>query len=90
MKVGTKELKNRLSEYLGHVKRGEIVHVTDRGKVVAEIRPVAERSSREDRIVLELAAEGAVTRGTGRMVDFEPVRLRRGVRVSRWIVDERR
>jgi antitoxin (DNA-binding transcriptional repressor) of toxin-antitoxin stability system len=31
MKVGTKELKSRLSQYLGHVKRGAVVHVTDRG-----------------------------------------------------------
>jgi antitoxin (DNA-binding transcriptional repressor) of toxin-antitoxin stability system len=37
--VGVRELKNRLSEYLRHVRGGEGVLVTDRGEVVAEIGP---------------------------------------------------
>jgi antitoxin (DNA-binding transcriptional repressor) of toxin-antitoxin stability system len=36
--VGVRELKNRLSEYLRAVKRGERILVTDRGQVVAELR----------------------------------------------------
>jgi len=36
--VGVRELKNRLSHYLAEAKRGEVVLVTDRGQVVAEIR----------------------------------------------------
>lgn len=36
--VGIKELKNKLSEYLRLVKSGEVVLVTDRGDVVAELR----------------------------------------------------
>ncbi len=41
--VAIKELKNRLSAYLREVARGEIVLVTDRGRVVAELRrPVTE------------------------------------------------
>jgi len=35
--VGIRELKNRLSEYLRMVRAGELVQVTDRGTVVAEI-----------------------------------------------------
>jgi len=37
--VGIRELKNSLSEYLRMVRRGEEILVTDRGTVVAEIRP---------------------------------------------------
>ncbi|MBI2829260.1 MAG: type II toxin-antitoxin system prevent-host-death family antitoxin [Acidobacteria bacterium] len=37
--VGVRELKNRLSEYLRHVRSGEGVLVTDRGEVVAELTP---------------------------------------------------
>lgn len=37
--VGVRELKNRLSEYLRIVRSGEPVLVTDRGVVVAELRP---------------------------------------------------
>jgi antitoxin (DNA-binding transcriptional repressor) of toxin-antitoxin stability system len=36
--VGLKVLKNRLSEYIRAVAAGEIVLVTDRDRVVAEIR----------------------------------------------------
>lgn len=39
--VGVKELKARLSEYLRYVKAGEPVLITDRGEVVAELRPTA-------------------------------------------------
>ena len=66
------------------------MHVTDRGKVVAEIRPAAAAKDREEAILNELAAEGLVTRGHGRFKDFEPIPLRRRVLVSRWIIDERR
>lgn len=37
--VGIRELKNRLSEYLRLVREGEVVMVTDRGEVIAELRP---------------------------------------------------
>jgi antitoxin (DNA-binding transcriptional repressor) of toxin-antitoxin stability system len=37
--VGVRELKNRLSEYLRAVREGECVYVTDRGRVIAELRP---------------------------------------------------
>ena len=37
--VGIRELKNRLSEYLRQVHNGERVLVTDRGRVIAELRP---------------------------------------------------
>ncbi len=36
--VGIKVLKNKLSSYLNAVRRGEIVLVTDRDEVIAEIR----------------------------------------------------
>ena len=37
--VGIRELKNRLSEHLRLVRSGEEILVTDRGEVVAELRP---------------------------------------------------
>ena len=37
--VGVKQLKARLSEYLREVRRGEVFLVTDRDRVVAELRP---------------------------------------------------
>lgn len=37
--VGVKQLKNRLSEFLRLVRAGEVVLVTDREVVIAELRP---------------------------------------------------
>ena len=37
--VGIRELKNRLSHYVRKVEAGDVVIVTDRGRVVAELVP---------------------------------------------------
>ena len=36
--IGIRELKARLSQYLRDVQAGEVILVTDRGRVVAELR----------------------------------------------------
>ena len=41
MSVGVRELKAHLSQYLDRVRAGETVVVTDRGKPVARIEPIA-------------------------------------------------
>ena len=63
--VAIKELKNRLSAYLHEVKKGEVVLVTDRGKVVAELRrPRSERlPSGLDEALERLEAEGVLVTG---------------------------
>jgi len=40
--VGVKVLKNRLSEYIRIAAQGETVYVTNRDRVVIELRPPAE------------------------------------------------
>lgn len=37
--VGIRELKNHLSAYVRKVEAGDVVIVTDRGRIVAELRP---------------------------------------------------
>ena len=63
--VGIRELKNRLSEYLRLVRAGELVQVTDRGTVVAEIRAPgqAEDIERIPAGLLELARRQKATLG---------------------------
>jgi antitoxin (DNA-binding transcriptional repressor) of toxin-antitoxin stability system len=63
--VAIRELKNRLSAYLREVARGEIVLVTDRGRVVAELRrPSGEVvPSAVDQALERLHAEGALVPG---------------------------
>jgi len=61
--AGIKELKARPSEYVRAVKAGETVLVTERGEVVAELRPATGIGVPQPTDVLEsLASEGQVTR----------------------------
>ena len=46
--VGLRELKNRLSAYVREVRSGEVVLVTDRGEVVAELIPPGQGGGPED------------------------------------------
>jgi len=65
--VGIKQLKSRLSEYLRLVRSGEIVFVTDRDEVVAELRPTRRRLNTGDSLdeLLEsLAERGDITRAS--------------------------
>lgn len=47
MDIGVRELKAKLSEYLGRVAEGEEVVVTDRGKPVARLLPYVPTSAVE-------------------------------------------
>jgi antitoxin (DNA-binding transcriptional repressor) of toxin-antitoxin stability system len=63
--AGVRELKAKLSEYLRDVARGETILVTDRGRVVAELR--APSASAQDldhdaRRAHELMAKGLLLR----------------------------
>lgn len=93
--VGVRELKDKLSEYLREVHRGETVLVTDRGRAVARLAPVDEQDAalpEEERILQGLAAHGIVRRAT-RPHDPRTYRLKRplGDRiVSGRLLDEER
>ena len=64
--VGIRELKSTLSRRIEDVKRGEVILVTDRGRVVAELRApgtaaaAAEPMDETERALRRLAAEGWV------------------------------
>ncbi len=65
--VGVKQLKSRLSEYLRLVRSGETILVTDRGEVVAELRPARRQLGAADSIdglLDSLAERGEVTRAS--------------------------
>ena len=40
VKVGIRELKTKLSEYMQRVKKGETIIVTERGKSIGQIVPI--------------------------------------------------
>ena len=63
--VGLRELKNRLSEYIRRVRAGDEVLVTDRGEVVAELRPPSRvpPGTKIDAGIAVLAREGLLSLG---------------------------
>lgn len=72
--VGIREIKSKLSEYLRQVREGERILVTDRGRVVAELRepgPVIEGAGVPPRL-WELATQGLVRLGSGQDPSLYP------------------
>lgn len=74
--VGIRELKNRLSEYVRMVRSGERVLVTDRGEVVAELRPPGSPAGSEavSPTMEAIAKRGHVTMGGPNESDLYPKR----------------
>ena len=58
--VGVRELRQNLSVYLDRVKRGEALSVTERGVVVALLRPAPKAESVLERLVAEGRARPAL------------------------------
>jgi prevent-host-death family protein len=71
--VGCRELKTRLGTYMRHVKEGATILVTERGRPIAELRPVPSRSDVEDALY-RLAAQGVVSREVREPLPLKPFR----------------
>jgi prevent-host-death family protein len=87
--IGARELKMRLGSYLRQVQEGTTIVVTERGRPVAELRPVPLGKGEEEARLDELAALGLLRRGTGALAPFVPVRLGGGPPLSETLLDER-
>ncbi len=59
--VGIRELKANLSSYVRRAQAGETIDVTDRGAVVAELRPRTLSAEEIDRRLAAMVKEGRVT-----------------------------
>ncbi len=72
--MGLRDLKNRLSQYVRRVRRGEAVVVTDRGRVVAELGPPGRipLGTRVDPAVARLVNRGLLTLGAPNMARAYP------------------
>ena len=92
--VGIRELKDRLSEYLRHVRGGESVLVTDRGEVVAEITSPGHGPAGGDvsAALLALAKRNLATLGAKGNASVYPALTRkrkRGVTAAQLLEEER-
>jgi antitoxin (DNA-binding transcriptional repressor) of toxin-antitoxin stability system len=91
--VGVRELKNRLTYYLGEIKNGENVVVTDRGNPVAimhRLDKIEKDAGLDERLAL-LAAQGhlRLPSAKGPVASFTPVHLD-GEPLSETVIRERR
>ncbi len=89
--VGIKELKNRLTYYLGLTKKGDSVVVTDRGIPVAVLHnldSVEESAGMEERLA-SLAKQGKLPLTNAKLKPFKPIKVK-GKPVSQTITEERR
>lgn len=65
----------RLGNYLRQVQEGATIVVTERGRPVAELRPIATAGGEEEARLDELAALGIVRRGSGPLAEWTPLPL---------------
>jgi prevent-host-death family protein len=87
--VGSRELKTRLGKYLRKVQQGETLVITERGRPVAELKPISVETSGDQRKIDELVALGLVTRLSDEPLGgVKPVRLR-GTPLSSAILEDR-
>jgi len=87
MRVGARELKSKLSEYMRRVKAGETITVTEHGKPIGQIVPV--KPTVEERLLAMVAAGQAEWNGQ-KLKPYQPKAVNRGARpLSDLVVDDR-
>jgi prevent-host-death family protein len=82
--VGVRELRQNASAILRRVAAGEVFLITDRGRPVAKLVRAAGKG------LDQLEREGRLRRGTGNLLDHEPIPLPEGARLPSEIVSEGR
>ncbi len=87
LRVGTRELKNKLSEYLRRVKAGETIIVTEHGKSIGQIVPI--KPTVEERLRMMVDAGQAEWNGK-KLRHYQPVSVNKGDhQLSDLVVEDR-
>jgi prevent-host-death family protein len=86
--VGVRELKNKLSQYLRHVKKGKSITITDRGQSVAILLPA--KNHPDSQIARELMSKGIGSWKGGKPKGASRPVAVKGKSVSRIVLEERR
>lgn len=89
--IGIRKLRDQLTHYLGQVRRGARIVITDRGRPVAVLLPHRRdgRSSRAERLAALLAG-GHVSPAEKRFLRRPPLIRGRGPSVSEIVTESRR
>lgn len=85
--VGTRELKNHLSQYLRYVKAGEMVIITERGKPVGQIVPIQEDLSERQK---KLAEAGVIEWNGQPLPIYQPKATNRSQQLLSDLISEQR
>ena len=87
VRVGTRELKNKLSEYMRRVKAGQVITVTERGKTIGQIIPV--KASTQERV--QAVVDAGIADWNGQKLEaYKPQAINRGSRQVSDLVSEDR
>ncbi len=86
-KVGTRELKSKLSEYLRRVKGGETILVTERGKPIGQIIPIKPTLQEK----MQNVVDAGLAEWNGKKVrPSKPAAINRGAKqISDLVVEDR-
>ncbi len=87
-KVGIRELKSRLSHYIGRASKGEYVVVTDHGRPVAIIVPIEEQEMMGK--LRRLTSEGIATWSGGKPGGITLPVCGKGESLSQIVLEDRR
>lgn len=91
-RVGSREFKNRLGQYLAAVRKGQSLLITDRGRPVAKVSPPDAEETAADPLrarLLELEAQGLIRLAKQPLGPFKAVRSR-GKLASEMLLEDRR
>lgn len=92
MKTATiSQAKNRLSELLGHVKRGETVLILERDRPIARIVPIEASQRTDDERLADLERRGIIRRAAKppRRTLPPPIELPEGVSILEALLQDR-
>lgn len=94
-KASITEAKNGLSKLIDSVKAGSSVLITDRGRPVARLEPVADRGENDDDRLARLVRDGIVRPSRNhsfpkRLLTEPPPRLKGGESIVDIVLEERR
>ena len=85
-RVGVRELRQNLSVYLRRVKDGESLEVTEQGRPVARLIPLA--ADQRSRLA-EMIEDGRATAAKGDILDLSPLELGPGPSVVDLLIEMR-
>ncbi len=87
VRVGTRELKSKLSEYLRRVKAGETIIIIERGRIIGRIVPVKPTLEKQ---LMALADSGIADWDGRKFLSGKPVVRNRGsIQVSELVIEDR-